>query len=77
MFVNIARNKFLINKNRIRRNVVRNKIPSPRCNHCGGLVRIDDEFLACMMCSRPLEHVCGNCSYAPTATQVAGSKKSA
>ncbi|MFQ5717802.1 MAG: hypothetical protein ACE5GQ_11980 [Nitrospinales bacterium] len=76
MFVNIARNKLLINKNRIRRKAVKNKIPSPRCNHCGGLVRIDDEFPTCMMCSRTLEHVCGNCSYASPA-KVAGSKKSA
>lgn len=76
MIVNVARNKFLINKNRTLSNVAKPRKSRPRCNHCGGLVRVDYEFSSCMMCSRDAEHICGTCSYA-TPEQVAEGKKTA
>ena len=63
MIVNIARNKLLINKNRLMSKVSKSKKRQPRCNHCGGLVRNENEFSACMMCSRDANHVCSTCVY--------------
>ena len=76
MIVNIARNKLLINKNRVPSRVNKSKKRQPLCNHCGGLVRIDNEFSACMMCSRDAEHVCGTCASA-TPEKLAEGKKTA
>ena len=63
MIVNISRNKLLINKNRFRRNVRKDKKEQARCNHCGGLVRTNGELASCIMCSRDKDHFCERCSY--------------
>lgn len=76
MIVNISRNKLLINKNRVSSRLVKPKKPQPRCNHCGGLVRVDNELSACVMCSREIDHVCDTCSYA-TLEEIAKNKKTA
>jgi len=76
MIVNISRNKLLINKNRLPTRVVKPKKPQPRCNHCGGLVRVDNELSACVMCSREMNHACATCSFA-TSEEVAKNKKTA
>jgi hypothetical protein len=74
MFVNISRNKLLINKNRLPGKAVKAKKKEPRCNHCGGLVRFDGETSSCIMCSREKGHACSGCSFA-TQLEVDQNKK--
>ena len=63
MFVNITRNKLLINKNRLTRPIKNKKKSQDRCNHCGGLVRVDGELASCIMCARVKDHLCSSCSF--------------
>ena len=74
MFVNISRNKLLINKNRLPNNRTKTREKEPRCNHCGGLVRFDGETSSCIMCSREKNHACSRCSFA-TQLEVDRNKK--
>ena len=76
MIVNISRNKLLINKNRLKRNFRKEKKEQFRCNHCGGLVRMDGELVSCIMCSRDKDHFCELCCYKPK-KQVSENQKTA
>ena len=65
MFVNISRNKLLINS---RRSYIRNHTKSQPssitcCNHCGGAIKPSGEMQTCIMCGREIGHVCSNCSH--------------
>ena len=67
MFVNISRSKVLINKPRNPR--LNRKVGKvANCNHCGGAFRNSGDMTACIMCSRELGHICGNCTHATTET---------
>lgn len=63
MIVKISRSKLLLNNQGMARHARRPKKPVIRCNHCGGLIRHDGELVACIMCSRDIDHVCDNCSH--------------
>jgi len=64
MYVNISRNRLLINNRR--HNLIKQKKTSKsvavNCNHCGGIIRPDGEIQTCIMCTRELGHLCANCS---------------
>jgi len=76
MYVNISRNKLLLNKlNTVRKTKKKIKAPSTRCNHCGGPVRANGEINNCLMCSREANHVCANCSNIRPEDVAADSKK--
>ena len=69
MYINISRSQSLINKNRFTkssRSSAKTE-PTPRCSHCGGLVRISGEISSCIMCSRISGHQCDNCAYIQSA----------
>ena len=61
MYVHISRSKLLINKKRFSKTSRKAKKPSPKCNHCGGLIRENGEMMACIMCSRDAAHHCSLC----------------
>ena len=63
MIVKISRNRLFINQNGFRRSVIKENKEQGRCNHCGGLVRMDGELESCIMCSREKDHFCVSCSY--------------
>lgn len=75
MYVNIARSKLLINSTRIPRKK-RKPAPVESCNHCGGAFRNNGDMANCIMCSREIGHVCGNCSHV-SAAAAEKAKKSA
>ena len=63
MLVNISRSKFLINKTRSPQ--LNKKLGGvAKCNHCGGAFKNSGDMAACIMCSRELGHICGNCAHA-------------
>ncbi len=79
MFVNISRSKLLIN-NRSYSGKNGKKSgggSSVRCNHCGGLTRKNEGFIACIMCSRDIEHQCSTCTYLAPKNSLENKKKSA
>ena len=76
MYVNISRNKLLINNKPFSKRKKPGK-PADRCNHCGGLIREDGELKACIMCSRPAGHFCANCTYTHASEVDSKNKKSA
>ena len=76
MIVKISRSKLLINSQSSVRRARKVKKSTTRCNHCGGLVRNDGELVACIMCSRDVDHVCGSCAHV-RASDVSVNKKSA
>ena len=63
MFVNISRNKLLINNRRHQLKKPKKSAASSAvyCNHCGGAIRPNGEIETCIMCARELGHVCTNC----------------
>jgi hypothetical protein len=61
MYVNIARNKLLINKKHFTKVAKKEEAPARRCNHCGGAIRDSGEMEACIMCARDVNHYCDNC----------------
>jgi hypothetical protein len=69
MYINVSRSQSLINKKRLVKSShsLTKSEPSPRCNHCGGLVRPSGEISSCIMCSRMSGHQCDNCAYLQTA----------
>lgn len=77
MIVKISRSKLLINSQGSARRARKSKKNVIRCNHCGGLVRNDGELVACIMCSRDVDHVCGNCAHVRAADVSVNNKKSA
>ena len=64
MYVNISRNKLLINNrsHHQRKSKKSSKSASINCNHCGGPIRPDGELRTCIMCAREIGHLCVNCS---------------
>ena len=67
MFVNISRNKLLINNRRthLRKHTKNQPNSVTSCNHCGGIIKPNGEIETCIMCGREAGHVCSNCSHAP------------
>jgi len=39
------------------------------CNHCGGALAIDGDFLKCLMCGRESGHHCELCIHQPLEKQ--------
>lgn len=77
MFVNISRSKLLINNRRFDRSAPKPKQRTPKCNHCGGLVRENGEMEICLMCGRERTHYCSNCQFAHASEIENKNKKSA
>ena len=76
MYVNVSRNKLLINKlNTARKAKKKTTKPSIRCNHCGGPIRANGETHSCLMCSREANHLCTNCSHVRPEGIIADSNK--
>ncbi len=63
MYVNISRSKHLINNRRFAKKPKKTTQSSPKCNHCGGLVRENGEIEVCLMCGREINHSCPNCQF--------------
>ena len=75
MFVNISRNKLLINSP-----MQRSRKPAQttaQCNHCGGLLKLSGEMMSCIMCSREINHICSACSHVTKRSLPEKNKKSA
>lgn len=79
MYVNISRNKLLINNQR--RTPIKQKKSAKStavyCNHCGGAIRPDGEIQTCIMCTRESGHLCANCSNVNAEQLADTNKKSA
>ena len=39
-----------------------------KCNHCGGALRFYHDSITCFMCSRDINHICGECMIAQKVT---------
>ncbi len=77
MYVNISRSKHLINNRRYGKKAPTTAQPSPKCNHCGGLVRENGEIEICLMCGREKNHNCSNCQFKHASEVKQEDKKSA
>lgn len=79
MYVNISRNKLLINNRRHQPRVQKkaSKSIAVTCNHCGGAIRPDGEIKSCIMCTRELGHLCANCLNVSAHEMADSNKKSA
>ena len=79
MYVNISRNKLLINNRRHHLRKPKKGTASTviYCNHCGGALRPNGEIQTCIMCARELGHICANCSNVHTNDVADANKKSA
>jgi len=77
MYVKISRSKFLINSKQFGRPARKTSQSSPKCNHCGGLIRENGEIEVCIMCGRERNHYCNNCQYAHSSEVSPKNKKSA
>ena len=77
MIVKISRSKILLNSQGSAYRARRAKKPVVRCNHCGGLIRHDGELIACIMCSRDIDHTCGSCAHVRPADVSIEKQKSA
>ena len=75
MFVNISRSKLLINSpmHRARKPAQQ----AQQCNHCGGLLKLSNDTLSCIMCAREVNHICSNCSHVTPGTLASKDRKSA
>ncbi len=77
MYVNISRSKQLINNRRFTRKAAKTTQSSPKCNHCGGLVRENGEIEICLMCGRDISHSCPQCQFKHMSEVKPEDKKSA